>query len=124
VAGGVQEFASAASFVAVPPLADRPPAATPPPPTPPLVVRLFKEAPRLSSILHRRHRSEPPPPTDDRQPSLHFTALFMGHIVVDALSTMDMAPASAASFVHRLLNAVFEFPVLYRALSIGTLSSD
>jgi hypothetical protein len=37
---------------------------------------------------------------------------------------MEMAPASAASLVHRLLNAVFEFPILYRALSIGTSSSD
>lgn len=124
VAGEGQKFASAAPFVAsAPAIAPPPSAATPPAPKTPLVVRLFKEAPRLSSILRRRHRSEPAPP-DPRQPSLHLAALFMGHIVVDALSTMEMAPASAASLVHRLLNAVFEFPILYRALSIGTSSSD
>jgi hypothetical protein len=26
--------------------------------------------------------------------------------------------------VHKLLNAAFEFPILYRALSIGTSSPD
>jgi hypothetical protein len=117
-----------------------PEAVAPPPPPPaakpPLVVRLFKEAPRFSALLHRRHRADqtqvasvqPPaaaePPGDTRPPKLHLAALFMGHIVVDALSTMELTPGSARAFVHRLLNAAFEFPVLYRALALSTTPAN
>jgi hypothetical protein len=88
-------------------------------------VRLFKEAPRLSSLLHRRHRAaEPELPPDTRPPKLHLAALFMGHIIVDALSTMELAPGSARAFVHQLLNAAFEFPVLYRALALSTAPTN
>ena len=121
-----QKFASVAPTGATTPqIASPPPAATAPAAKPPLaVLRLFKEPLRLSSILRRHHRSEPALPADQRQPSLHLAALFMGHIVVGALSTMELAPAPATSFVHKLLNAAFEFPILYRALSIGTSSPD
>jgi hypothetical protein len=48
----------------------------------------------------------------------------MGHIVMGALGTMDLAPTSAIAFTHKLLNAAFEFPLIYRALSISTMSPD
>jgi hypothetical protein len=125
---GVKKFAAletSPSAIAPQPTA-APPAPTPPPAAkPPLVVRLFKEAPRLSSLLHRRHRvAAPELPPDTRPPKLHLAALFMGHIIVDALSTMELAPGSARAFVHRLLNAAFEFPVLYRALALGTAPAN
>jgi len=109
-----------------PQAAAAPPAPTPPPAAkPPLVVRLFKETPRLSALLHRRHRAaEPELPPDSRPPKLHLAALFMGHIIVDALSTMELAPGTARSFVHKLLNAAFEFPVLYRALALSTAPAN
>ena len=43
---------------------------------------------------------------------------------MSALGTMELAPASATAFAHELLNAAFEFPLIYRALSISTPSSD
>jgi hypothetical protein len=102
-----------------------PPSAPPPAAKPPLMVRLFKDTQRLSSLLHRRNRAaEHELPPDTRRPKLHLTALFMGHIIVDALSTMELAPGSARSVVHKLLNAAFEFPVLYRALALSTAPAN
>jgi len=100
---------------AAPTIASPPPAATPPA-TPPLaVLRLFKQS-------LARHHAQPVPelPADKRPPSVHLTALFIGHIVMGALGTMESAPTSAIAFAHKLLNAAFEFPILYRALSIST----
>jgi hypothetical protein len=126
VQGGAKKFASIApqQGVAGPSIAAVPPATTAPVAKPPLAVRLFKEPLRLSSLLHRRHRTEPALPADKRQPSLRLAALFMGHLVVGALSTTELAPGPITAFVHKVLNAAFEFPVLYRALSISTSSPD
>ena len=123
---GARKFAALEPAPSV--IAPQPAAAPPTPPPaakPPLVVRLFKEAPRLSALLHRRHRAAAPElPPDTRPPKLHLAALFMGHIIVDALSTMELAPGSARAFVHRLLNAAFEFPILYRALALSTAPAN
>jgi hypothetical protein len=115
-----QGEATRTASVAPPPAPAPPSTATPPATRPPLaVLRLFK----LS--LGRHHdRPVPEQPADKRQPSAHLAALFMGHIVMGALGTMESAPVSAIAFAHKLLNAAFEFPILYRALSISTSSSD
>ena len=118
--GAAIKTASAAAplTTAAPTIAPSPPAATPPARPPLAVLRLFK--------LSLGRQSAPPVPelpADKRPPSVHLTALFIGHIVMGALGTMESAPTSAIAFAHKLLNAAFEFPILYRALSIST-SSD
>jgi hypothetical protein len=55
---------------------------------------------------------------------VHLAALFMADIVMGALGTMQSAPVSAIAFAHKLLNAAFELPILYRALSISTSLPD
>lgn len=101
-----------------------PPAATPPPASPktaaPLAVLKLLKLPRR----HHKYRPAPQSPADKTPPSARLAALFMGHIVMDALSAMEAAPASAIGFAHKLLNAASEFPLIYRALSIGTSSPD
>jgi hypothetical protein len=119
--GGATRTASAAAptITAAPTTATPPPTATPPSTRHPLaVLRLFK-----LSLGHHHARPVPELPADKRPPSVHLTALFIGHIVMGALGTTESAPVSAIAFAHKLLNAAFEFPILYRALSIST-SSD
>lgn len=100
------------------------PAATPPPASPkttaPLAVLKLLKLPRR----HHQYRPAPVSPADKAPPSVRLAALFMGHIVMDALGTMEAAPASAIAFAHKLLNAASEFPLIYRALSISTSSPD
>ena len=94
-----------------------PPQATAPPlaKAPLALLKLFK-------VPRRRHDYRPAPtqPADQRPTSARLAALFIGQIVVGAVGTMEFAPAAATSFAHKLLHAVFEFPMLYRALAIGS----
>jgi len=106
----------------MPATATPPPAATPPSPRHPLALLRYFKLPL--GHHHRQPVSAPPAdkPADKRQPSVHLAALFMGHIVMDAVGTMGAAPSSAIAFAHELLNAAFEFPILYRALSMSAAS--
>ena len=118
----------AAPQAATPPAAATPataapaPTASPPRAKSPLAVLKFLK--KKLSLRHHQYRPGPAPPADYRQPSMHLAALFMGQIVVGALGTMEWAPASATAFAHELLRAASEFPIIYRALSIGTSSPD
>ncbi len=118
--GAAVKTASVASppAAAAPQVAIPPPATTAPPTAAPLaVLQLLK---KKLSLRRHQYRAAPAQPADNRQPSMRLAALFMGQIVTGAVGTMESAPASATAFVYRLLNAAFEFPILYRALSIGT----
>jgi hypothetical protein len=102
--------------ITTPPQATAPPAAK----APLAILRFFK--------LPRGHREPPPAPAaqpgDQRPTSARLAALFIGQIVVGTVGTMEFAPPAATSFAHKLLHAAFEFPMLYRALSISTSLSD
>ena len=63
--------------------------------------------------------SEPTLPPDQRPLSVRHATLFIGHIVMGALGTMELAPTSGIAYAHELLNAMAEFPILYRALAIN-----
>ncbi len=77
------------------------------------VLSLFKHA------LRRHHYRAPARATDKTPPSAQVAARFMAPIVLGALATMERAPTSAIAFAHKLLNAAFEFPIIYRALALG-----
>jgi hypothetical protein len=120
--GGATRTAAVAppTTITAPTATAPPPTATPPKTTSPLAV--WK---RLTRPL-RRHDYRPAPalPADNRAPSVHLAALVMADIVMGALGTMQSAPVSAIAFAHKLLNAAFELPILYRALSISTSLPD
>jgi hypothetical protein len=81
---------------------------------------------RLTRPLRRHdYRAAPEPvpeptlPPDQRPLSVRHATLFIGHIVMGALGTMELAPTSGIAYAHELLNAMAEFPILYRALAIN-----
>ena len=79
---------------------------------------------RLTRPLRRHdYRAAPEPepalPPDQRPLSVRHATLFIGHIVMGALGTMELAPTSGIAYAHELLNAFAEFPILYRALAIN-----
>jgi hypothetical protein len=122
--GAIQAASLDAAPVVTAPPAPPPPQATPPRKlASPLAV--WK---RLTQPLHRRdYRAAPKPepepepalPPDQRPLSVRHATLFIGHIVMGALGTMELAPTSMLGYAHELLNAMAEFPILYRALAIS-----
>jgi hypothetical protein len=110
---------------------DAPQTITPPPPAPPPQTAAPRKIAsplavwkRLTRPL-RRHdyraapAAEPTLPPDQRPLSVRHATLFIGHIVMGALGTMELAPTSGIAYAHELLNAMAEFPILYRALAIN-----
>ena len=71
------------------------------------------------TIAPRPSPPEPTLPPDQRPLSVRHATLFIGHIVMGALGTMELAPTSGIAYAHELLNAIAEFPILYRALAIN-----
>jgi hypothetical protein len=111
----------AAPDVTAPPAPPPPQAAAPHKIASPLAV--WK---RLTRPLRRHdYRAAPQPvpeptlPPDQRPLSVRHATLFIGHIVMGALGTMELAPTSGITYAHELLNAMAEFPILYRALAIN-----